>query len=164
MIDVLFPRRVEPLVVAVLVLLAGCAGIVTDTTPESSGDGTATTTVEDTTTGPNLTRSEAKRLALDSEEEFIRSRLENATNLTGYGLVGITMTENATIVNRSDGGYYVFVVHPYSWSTERAHGDVASEATYFVTAEGATRIRGDQGIVPAPPPNASAPGLTSPRR
>jgi hypothetical protein len=47
-------------------------------------------------------------------------------------------------VNASDGGVYVRVHIPYSYSTDSADVDGSTDAVYFVSEGAVERVRGDE--------------------
>ena len=83
--------------------------------------------------------------ALAAEEEYIETRLESATCVDGWGFEDYGGGgETTTALNRSDGGVYVAVRHPFWYSTAELDADVGTEATYLVTADGARRVGGTE--------------------
>ena len=83
--------------------------------------------------------------ALAAEEKYIETRLEGATCVDGWGFEDyVGWGEAATALNRSDGGVYVAVRHPFWYSTAELDADVGTEATYLVTADGARRVGGTE--------------------
>lgn len=110
------------LLAAALLVLAGCA---------SPG-------------GASISAEEAKQRALASEEEYVRHRLQNASGLDDWGTTGGTVTEKATVVNQSDGGYYVRVVHPYWFTEGSSHADLGTRAVYYVDADTVRRVEGSE--------------------
>jgi hypothetical protein len=107
------------------------------------GLGTAGCLDRRTSATPSVSDEEAKERALAAEEAFLAGRLRNASCLTNWGTYPTTMSESATVVNRTADGVFVEVVHPYSYSTENVSADGGSNALYVVTADGTRRVRGD---------------------
>lgn len=71
-------------------------------------------------------------------------QLENASCVESLGLESYTGVETeATIVNRTEDGVRVDVIHSYWYSTADEEADSAAEATYFVTADDAQRVNGN---------------------
>ena len=97
--------------------------------------------------GPNgdVPNETATDRALAAEEEYIETRLESATCVDGWGFEDYGgHGETATALNRSDGGVYVVVRHPFWYLTAELEADVGTEATYLVTADGARRVGGTE--------------------
>ena len=112
------PARRRLLLVA-LVLVAGCTG------------------------RPPVAADEATERALAAEEEYISTRLDGASCVDGWSLRSyVGLSENATVHNTTDDAVYVDVTHPYTYATETVNADIASEATYRVTANETERVAG----------------------
>ena len=97
--------------------------------------------------GPNgdVSNETATDRALAAEEVYIETRLEGATCVDGWGFEDyVGWGETATALNRSDGGVYVAVRHPFWYSTAELEADVGTEATYLVTADDARRVGGTE--------------------
>ena len=111
------------LLLALVVVLAGCAGF--------GGFGQA------------VTNEEARERALAAEKRHITDQLANASCVESWSpnsFVGIE--REASVTNRTGGGVHVAVRHPYSYSTDQAEADVASDAVYLVTADDVDRLSG----------------------
>lgn len=167
------PARFGPLALAVLLVLAGCVGGAPGgaTTDDSTTDAdptteTTPTATDATTTGvpPNLTDDDpatspdppatltdaaAAEVALAAEAASLYRRLNASLDPDDFGLSATTAQAAATVLNRSDGGVYVRVRHPYSWNADGQHADGLSEAVYFVTTERVDRRRGTDVSVPS---------------
>lgn len=83
-----------PLILALLIALAGCAGFGS--------------------TGPAITDEEAKERALSAEEARVTQALENASYVTSSS-VGTYAEPTVTVVNRTRSGVNVRVTMPYSY-------------------------------------------------
>ncbi|PSQ13856.1 hypothetical protein BRD02_11350 [Halobacteriales archaeon QS_8_69_73] len=97
--------------------------------------------------GPNgdVSDETATDRALAAEEEYIETRLEGAACVDGWGFEDYGgWGETATALNRSDGGVYVAVRHPFWYSTVELDADIGTEATYLVTADDARRVGGTE--------------------
>jgi thiamine biosynthesis lipoprotein ApbE len=127
-------------VVAVMLLLAGCAGPrgttaegTTTTATEAVGQTTATTTSKTTA---SLSDEEAKNRALETEYDRILSEFENSEN---YSEVSVdAYGSSATIVRRNETGVTVDVRVPYSYSYDCSDGstgfaDLVAETAYLVS-------------------------------
>jgi len=134
-------------VVVLLVLAAGCVTFSpsaerstpreTATPPTIDEDGTdvAGTDV------PGLSDEDAKRRALDAEEEFLSEYLRGKSCLGGWGFSAPVVSERAVVRERATGEVVVAVRHPFWYSTGGGHGDTDSTARYTVTTETADRER-----------------------
>jgi len=89
----------------------------------------------------------ARERALDAEEQYLSTGFENASCVESWGTSSPVVEAESSVVNRTDGGVYVEVRHPYFYGTESDEADGASEAVYRVTAENETRVSGDR-VVP----------------
>jgi hypothetical protein len=95
--------------------------------------------------GPAVSDDAARERALAAEERYLRSRLGNAPCVDGWGLNSYTGVDaESTVVNRTDAGVHVDVVHPFWYGTAETDADGRSEATYLVTADGVRRLRGTE--------------------
>jgi hypothetical protein len=90
---------------------------------------------------------DARERALDAEEAHLSNGFENASCVESWGTSSPVVEEESSVVNRTDGGVYVEVRHPYFYGTNSTEEDGASEAVYRVTAENETRVSGDR-VVP----------------
>ncbi|ELZ24288.1 hypothetical protein C475_13602 [Halosimplex carlsbadense 2-9-1] len=90
---------------------------------------------------------DAEQRALDAEERYLSAEFENASCVESWGTSSPIVEAESSVVNRTDGGVYVEVRHPYFYGTNSTEEDGASEAVYRVTAENETRVSGDS-VVP----------------
>jgi len=117
------PRIGPLLILALLIALAGCAGL----------DGLS----------PSVTNEEARERGIAAEEQHITEQLGNASCVESWSLNSfVGLEEEASVTNRTADGVYVMVQHPYSYSTKQEEADVASEAQYLVTADDVDRLSG----------------------
>lgn len=133
--------------IALATLLAGCSG--PDVTTESRS---TTDTTENETISPSiLSDPAAKERALAAEEEYLEGQLAGATCLDDWGTTATVIEKEATVIDRTEDGVRVEVIHPY-WYTKtvsgqgtsiQEHADAGTRATYLVTTEDADRVNGD---------------------
>lgn len=143
------PSATAALVVAVA--LAGCAGGLglADRSATTEQSTTAPATTADRMPSPDppdeLTNETAKRVALDHEEAYVHDRLRTASDVRRFGVrENATTYVDAEVLNESDGGVYVRVHMPYSYSTDSVEADGSTDAVYFVSEETVERVRGDE--------------------
>jgi len=104
-----------PLLIGVLIVFAGCAGLPgsnSTTSPATTAPNPTDTTPA--TTSPSLPVEDAQQRALNAEKNRIEQVLENASNISGAS-VGIYGKTNATVVNQSSTGVQVQVTVSYSY-------------------------------------------------
>ena len=118
-------RSVRALLVGIVLVTAGCAGI-----PSLDGPETQTTTEEQTTvpraTYPappsNLTNGTVTQVALAHEEARLQDHLQEEYDLQSFSM-GYLRQPEATVVNRTDGGVYVRINATYSYETDHVASD-----------------------------------------
>jgi len=133
---------------ALLVLLAGCAGLAPSA---GSGDPTATETptrtpVDTVERAPypdppdDLTNSSARAVVRAYEAARLQNALRNTTTVTSFDL-GYIYPDNVTVLNGTDAGLYVRYDGSYSYGTPDSHADgVPIESTYLVNETAVTYL------------------------
>lgn len=87
--------------------------------------------------------------ALDAEEEYVASNLENRSCLTEWGTrEGAGPSTDASVTKVTTSGVRVTVTLPYAYTTESdgetIYADTASEAVYQVNFTETQRLTGDE--------------------
>lgn len=93
--------------------------------------------------GPGIASDDARERALTAEEWHLHDRLSNASCVDGWGADSYAGVQvEATVINRTEAGVYVDVVHPFWYGTSEVDADAVSEATYLVTTNTTRRVSG----------------------
>lgn len=92
----------------------------------------------------NLSAESVKRAALEYEAAYVYNYLAQYDRLENIGLSSSTADKRATIRNRSRGGVFVRVTHPYSYEYSNGAVDDSTYATYFVTTGSICRVDGSR--------------------
>lgn len=96
----------------------------------------------------SVSNATATERALDAEQSYLTERLQDASCLADWGTTPTTVSERATVTNRTSSGVYVEVTHPYWYSTEGMDADGGTNAVYLVTEERTERERGETVSIP----------------
>lgn len=91
---------------------------------------------------PQIQPEGAEERAIEAEQSHIKTQLENASCLDNWSFQSIGVLENASVINSTAHAYYVEVTHPYSYNLRGRYGHAGSDATYRVTEDELTRVRG----------------------
>lgn len=143
--------RLGALLVAALLVTAGCTGVsptggdaspsatAPDATPTTPTTGTAVWSPEVFPSAPpNLSDEQVENAAIAAEKVHVYETLSTEYDLT-YLSFGYMYSSKATVLNRSDGRVYVAVEVRYSYSNGEFVADGASSRALYHANETAIR-------------------------
>lgn len=133
----------SPIVLAVLVVLAGCSGIgtapgsVTESRTATESQTETATASETPTPAPPVPLSKAESRALSAEENRVGAILRNASNVSSFS-VGTYGKTTANVLDWNDSAVLVGVRMSYSYEYDCGDGGGAvdgqqTDVTYAVT-------------------------------